>query len=661
MKHQLIKSFTCKLFLALALTPSIQAFATEMPTEEENRTIVTLKDAFREGNFQEFVRLSAKIPSDSLFSPYADAWLFRLIQHNDTDESTEKVWPQHEIRAILNKHNNTWAAEQLRRTWLQQLARSDKWETYNEERPKLRYRPDFGVECADMLNSASQGQLVREKIRTVTTYDDRLPKTCRFLIRKLYDRKALSDEDLNTRLYHLIAHREINNAQKFINEYNDASWGQGIPQSILTQATDNPSRYLKEVESGKLVDDTSITAAITRIAAKDYKKALRLLNESYAKKLNSHSRQWLWGYVAYRAALNWDPLADEYFDNADQKLFSHEHFEWQMRAALLNNNMIKVIQLSNQLPKELKEDETWQFWKARAMAEQGDLVNAKRTLVQFANPFTFYGKLALEELGSNITPLLHSKAVSALELRQAKQNKGLVRALAFYDAGLRYEGFREFNLQTEQMTDRELIAAATWAKNNQLFDRAIAAADRTKKEHDLNLRYLMLFKKNMIAKAQKTRIDPAWAYGIIRQESRFITVARSHVGASGLMQVMPATAKYVAKKIGLKDFTPKQVNNIDTNLTLGTSYLRIISEGLENSQVLASAGYNAGPSRPRSWRSRLGANRTVDGALFAELIPFDETRNYVKHVMSNTAVYSMLITGKPISLKQRLGMIRGTD
>ncbi|HEX6734087.1 MAG TPA: lytic transglycosylase domain-containing protein, partial [Azonexus sp.] len=148
-------------------------------------------------------------------------------------------------------------------------------------------------------------------------------------------------------------------------------------------------------------------------------------------------------------------------------------------------------------------------------------------------------------------------------------------------------------------------------------------------------------------------LDDAWVYGLMRQESRFITTAKSTVGASGLMQLMPATAKWVAKKIGLRDFHQSRVNDTETNVLLGTSYMRLVMENLDNHPVLASAAYNAGPGRAKRWR----AERPLEGAIYAETIPFSETRDYVKKVMSNSVYYSALFTGKPDSLKARLGTV----
>ena len=154
---------------------------------------------------------------------------------------------------------------------------------------------------------------------------------------------------------------------------------------------------------------------------------------------------------------------------------------------------------------------------------------------------------------------------------------------------------------------------------------------------------------------QKLGLDMAWVYGLIRQESRFITNARSSVGAAGLMQVMPNTARYVARKIGLTNYSHGKIDSTETNILLGVNYLNMVLNDMDGSWSLASAAYNAGPRRVKNWREALP--RDVEGAIFAEAIPFDETRSYVKNVLANATLYSALITNQPQSLYQRLGSI----
>ena len=207
------------------------------------------------------------------------------------------------------------------------------------------------------------------------------------------------------------------------------------------------------------------------------------------------------------------------------------------------------------------------------------------------------------------------------------------------------------------MDDRQLLAAAELARRADVFDRAISTADRTLAEHDYGMRYLAPFREYVNPKARALALDCGWIYGLMRQESRFVMNAKSAVGAKGLMQLMPATAKWVARKIGLSHYQPATVGDMDTNVTLGTHYLKMVLAGLGNHPVLASAAYNAGPRRARRWCGE----KPLEGAIYAETIPFTETRDYVKKVMSNAVYYAALFQDKPQSLKSRLGIVGGAD
>ena len=167
----------------------------------------------------------------------------------------------------------------------------------------------------------------------------------------------------------------------------------------------------------------------------------------------------------------------------------------------------------------------------------------------------------------------------------------------------------------------------------------------------------MPFRDQVVRRAREINLDPAYVYGLIRQESRFVMDARSNVGASGLMQVMPATARWTARRIGLTGFTPDQLTDRDTNIAIGTGYLKLVLDDLGGSMPLAAAAYNAGPGRPRNWRN----GPVIEAAAWAENVPFAETRDYVKKVLANTTAYAAVLTGQPQSLKARLGTIGPRD
>jgi soluble lytic murein transglycosylase len=329
-------------------------------------------------------------------------------------------------------------------------------------------------------------------------------------------------------------------------------------------------------------------------------------------------------------------------------------YEWRTRSALLAGDWNMVRWSVEQMPPTLRSQPAWIYWHARALKQAGDAATAAQEFQSIADRFDFYGQLASEELGQKIT-IPPRTSVSDAEIAQMQSVPGFALSQRFYAMNLRLEGNREWNWPLRTMSDRQLLAAAQYARRIELFDRTVNTADKTKTEHDFSLRYLSPFREIVERDAQNTGLDVEWAYGLIRQESRFIINARSEVGAGGLMQLMPGTAQLVAKKIGLGTVSRAQMNDINTNILLGTNYLSMIYNQFDNSPVLATAGYNAGPGRPNKWRGDLTA--PVEGAIFAETIPFSETRDYVKNVLSNTVYYAALFEGRPQSLKARLGYI----
>ena len=194
---------------------------------------------------------------------------------------------------------------------------------------------------------------------------------------------------------------------------------------------------------------------------------------------------------------------------------------------------------------------------------------------------------------------------------------------------------REWNYSLRGMSDRELLAAAQLACDREVWDRCINTSDRTRNDVHMDQRFPTPYRKEVHAWAARMGLDPAYVYGLIRQESRFVTDARSSVGASGLMQLMPSTARWTAKKLGLP-YSADTITDRDTNIKIGTGYLKMVLDDFGGSQAMAAAAYNAGPSRPRRWRD----GPALEPAIWAENIPFNETRDYVKKVLSNATDYA---------------------
>jgi len=244
---------------------------------------------------------------------------------------------------------------------------------------------------------------------------------------------------------------------------------------------------------------------------------------------------------------------------------------------------------------------------------------------------------------------------NADEIAAMERVPGIARALKFYQLGLRYEGALEWRWTTRGWSDRDLIAAAEVARLRGWYERAIDTADRAQTMHDFALRFPTPYREVVHAYSQQLDLDEAWVYGLVRQESRFSADARSSAGAMGLMQLMPTTARAVAKRFGIPWADRTSFHTVDTNINLGTNHLRQLLDSLDNQPVLASAAYNAGTSRARGWR----ADRALEGAAYVETIPFSETRDYVRKVMSNTMYYARLFGQAFVPLKQRVGLIAG--
>ena len=243
------------------------------------------------------------------------------------------------------------------------------------------------------------------------------------------------------------------------------------------------------------------------------------------------------------------------------------------------------------------------------------------------------------------------------EVRAMMNLPSIQRALELWRLDMRGESKLEWAWAVNNFDDRQLIAAAEVAFRADWYDMAINTADKTKFMHDFSLRYPTPYLDMMQSYARENNLDEAWVYGLIRQESRFTSRAKSSVGASGLMQVMPATAKWIAKRLGLGDYRPAMIHELDTNIQFGTHYLRYTLDEMGGQSVMATAAYNAGPNRPKRW----AAQQALEGAIYTEGIPLSETREYVKKVMANACFYAQRLGTKAQTLKQRLGVVAGTS
>ena len=368
-------------------------------------------------------------------------------------------------------------------------------------------------------------------------------------------------------------------------------------------------------------------------------------------------QRYCYGRLAYQAARNLNGRALEWFRDASDTPLNQQQSAWRVRAALRAQDWPEVLASINAMGTQQQHESAWLYWKARALQELGRTAEAREIFAPLSGEYSFYGLLSGDELSGTavVSQALPTYKPDSQAITSVAAMPGVQRTLALYRIGMRTEALEEWRWVVSSLNDRQLLTAAEIALRNKMYDRAIGAAEKTVSEHDFSMRYLAPYRADLQVHLREQGLDEAWVYGLMRQESRFATSAKSETGAAGLMQIMPATARWVAKKLGLKSYRKTLIHQLDTNLRIGTYYMKTVLSQSENNPVLASAAYNAGPIRALQWRG----DKPLEGAIYAETIPYEETRDYVEKVMSNTVYYANQFGDPRRSLKQLLGTIPG--
>ncbi len=606
-----------------------------------------LRDAARANDPAKAAVLAAQIPNYPAPS-YVEYFTIKP-QLFDSQGHARIDAPDAPVLSFLQRNDGQAIADRMRNDYLVVLGSRHDWKNFEQQYARFVLNDDTQVKCYALEARLSKGENVAEAARALLVDPKWYGDGCVDLIGALAESGQFTSDDIWQQIR--IAY-EQNYTSTGLNIVE--ALGQEKPKaSLLDDAVNKPPLYLARGVMPNTPAHQLTLLAITRMARNDPAMAAATFS-SVAPSLTAQERAIGWGTIGYQAAIKRMPAASDWYRLSANAQLSNPAYEWRTRSALLAGDWNMVRWSIDQMPPTLRSQPAWTYWHGRAVKQAGDAATANQEFQSIADQYNFYGQLALEETGQKIS-VPPRTTVSDAEIAQMQSVPGFALSQRFYSLNMRLEGNREWNWPLRSMTDRQLIAAAQYAKRIELFDRTVNTADKTKTEHDFTLRYLSPFRDIVERDAQTTGLDIEWAYGLIRQESRFIINARSEVGAGGLMQLMPGTAQLVAKKIGMGPVSRAQMNDINTNILLGTNYLSMIYNQFDNSPVLATAGYNAGPGRPKQWRQDLRA--PVEGAIFAETIPFTETRDYVKNVLSNTVYYAALFEGRPQSLKTRLGYI----
>ena len=402
--------------------------------------------------------------------------------------------------------------------------------------------------------------------------------------------------------------------------------------------------------------------AVFRIAAVNPDEA-QSVAEAMTPKLRASLNATVWNFLGYHAVTSLRPQAFELFLKAGNTLMDPEVtvrasqiLSWQARAALREGKWYSLENIIERMPDNLQNEDVWTYWRARALRVMGQYSRADGLFSRISSHTSFYGKLACDALGRPYAnPLPPASEPPEAEVARWEDNDSLERAVDFYRMGLFAEGHREWNWAMRGLKPQDYIALAEYAKEKFLIHRMINTSLRSGNQYvDMSQRFPTPHRNLVVRVAKGQGLPQSWIYGLIRQESRFIPKVSSSVGARGLMQIMPSTAAWIARKLSLEAYELDKLTDIETNIILGSSYLRMLYDDLGHSYPLATAAYNAGPARARLWRTTVQS--PMEAAVFAETIPFHETRDYVKAVMTNMHTYALL-SGQSINFTNLLGTV----
>lgn len=381
-----------------------------------------------------------------------------------------------------------------------------------------------------------------------------------------------------------------------------------------------------------------IALGLRKLATQDLDASVFLLSH-YEKQVafSPADRLTLANDIGLRLAKRFDVRALAVMEKYDPQMQNENLSEWRARLLLRLGRWNEANQITRQLPNDLSNSNRWRYWQARSLQLAQPKSQQPLVLYQpLARERDFYGFMAADHSQQPYHLQHQALALQPQTLQKVRNAAGLKRALEFYARDEMTEAHREWYHLSNFLSRDELVAQARIAYDMGWYFPAIRNISQAKYWDDLEIRFPMAHRSNFVAEAKNRGLQSSWMFAVTRQESAFMIQAKSHVGAMGLMQLMPATAKETAQRYGIALDNPRSAVIPAINIQLGAAYLSQVLGQFNGNRVLASAAYNAGPGRVRQW---LRDAKHLPYDVWVESIPFDETRLYVQNVLTYSVIY----------------------
>lgn len=642
-----VRSSYIQYLIALVTLSASTGFAGAVFAASGDDEFLYARDAYIKKNAIALSEYTQQLQQEHyLLAPYAEYWLM-LLSINEADNKT--------IVDFINAYSDYPFSAKLRAEYLKRLGREQDWSNFATEYARYK-QEDAAVACyAAEANAVLVDMESLQNAKALWMQAKEQPSSCNNLFDRMQAANVLTEEDVWTRFRLALTDNRVALAKGIVQR---SKTFEPTQLKLIDKVIANPSVALTKRTVGfntRLGRELNLNA-LNRVAKTNSLQALSQFNP-LEDLITAEDKRFFYGRLAMYAAQRHEPQAQDWFKLAsgDEKTngLSNDQLAWYARAALRDKNWKNLLAVIAKMDAPQSEEAAWRYWKARALKALNQMLEANTLFAKLSVERHFYGWLAQDELEGFVTAPLNTYKTSEADVNAIAAIPAIQRAEMLYGLDLLWEAKAEWVMATQAFDDNQLIAAAEFALREKWHDLAIITADKTTQLHDFALRYPTPYRNLMKPAANEQAIDEAWVYGITRQESRFMVSAKSGVGAAGLMQLMPATAKWIASKAGVENFHQGMIHEMDTNIALGTYYLRYTLDLMNGQPVMATAAYNAGPSRAKRWQ----ADVPLEGAIYAETIPFTETRTYVQRVMANAHLYAHQLGLKPMTLKQRLGVI----
>ena len=565
------------------------------------------------------------------------------------------------VISFVQRYPQSAMAEKLAADFVEEKV---KQADYASAQPVLAYvsNPDRAESCAVAQVRAKTGDpLVFAEYKDVWLTTETQPESCIGLGRMMLSSPLMTAQDRQQRLW-----AQLRAGQSGLALATAQSLGLGLSLAQLNQIQANPLNYLWSAPKATPADHAYLIFALGRLANNDLDTALASAKRA-AEGAPADVQRYLYrtvGYIGGTTVMknNFNRGVLNALDASYGYPFSPEEAEIYARQAIRFGAWESVIRAIDSMSVTQKQEDRWQYWLARSVEKRNDQGSRQTAQAIYSKLATdgddYHNLLAKDQVGQRYNAVPGNEQPSIQDQQRLSQDIHFNRAFSLrrINAPANYTN-REWNWAVRQAylkhDDGLLLAAAKRAYDMGWYDRAIYAAERTERKHNYYYRYATPHQGEVVSHSRSAGIDAAWAYGLMRQESRFVSSARSHVGAGGLMQIMPDTARLIARQMG-ESYNPAALSDMNVNIRYGTYYLSMVQNQLSSNPVLATAGYNAGPNRAKRWQPE---DQILAADQYTESIPLLETRDYVKNVMANATHYGVLLGQGPQSIQNRMRTI----